>query len=154
MLVISKNGRKTSTGRKSSRSSKKSTFVSGLAQTLKSVILVADDEALFLTSVAMTLQRQGYTVLSASDGAEALKLSRRHRGSIDMVVTDVAMPRMNGIDLVAHLAEERPGIKVLLISGTNMRRAISPDLDQAFLPKPVDGQTLLARIRTLLAAPV
>jgi CheY-like chemotaxis protein len=151
MLVISKYGR---TGRKSSRLSKKPTFVPGTAQTMKSVILVVDDEALFLCSVTMMLQKQGYVVLSASDGAEALELSRRHKGSIDMVVTDVAMPRMNGIELAAHLVEERPGIKVLLISGTNMRHAVSPDLDQAFLPKPVDGQTLLARIKTLLAAPV
>ncbi len=154
MLAISKYGRTTSTGRKSSRSSRKSTFVRGVAQPLQSVILVADDEALFLNSVTMMLQRQGYIVLSASDGVEALDLSRRREGSIDLVVTDVAMPRMNGIDLVAHLMEERPGIKVLLISGTNMRRGVSPDWGLAFLPKPFDGQTLMAKIRTLLATPV
>ncbi len=73
MLVISKYGRTTSTGRKSSRSSRKSTFVRGVAQPLQSVILVADDEALFLNSVTMMLQRQGYVVLSASDGVEALE---------------------------------------------------------------------------------
>ena len=61
------------------------------------------------------LQQEGYFVLQAADGHEGLELSRKYDKKIDMLVTDVEMPRMNGMDLCGHLLEERPGIKVLII---------------------------------------
>jgi YesN/AraC family two-component response regulator len=63
------------------------------------------------------MQREGYFVLSAADGQEGLELSRKYPGTIDLVITDVQMPRLNGTDLCAHLLEDRPGIKVLVMSG-------------------------------------
>src|SRR5271169_5819438 len=107
----------------------------------QTVILVADDAVLIRNLVTLLMQQEGYFVLSAADGHEGLELSRRYPGSIDLVITDVQMPRLNGTDLCAHLLEERPGIKVLLMSGADMREIVSQNIDLPFLPKPFNGQT-------------
>ena len=116
----------------------------------QSVILVADDAVLIRNLVTLLMQREGHYVLSAADGHEALELSRHYPGSIDLVITDVQMPRLNGTDLCAHLLEERPGIKALLMSGADIREIVSQNVDLPFLPKPFDGQTLKARVRAIL----
>jgi CheY-like chemotaxis protein len=88
------------------------------------VILVADDNALVRNLVTLMMQREGHLVLSAADGHEGLDLSRQYPGTIDLVITDVQMPRMNGTDLCGHLLEERPGIKVLVMSGEDMSEIV------------------------------
>ena len=118
------------------------------------VILVADDEVLIRNLVTLLLQGEGYAVLSASDGQEALELSRKYPGTIDLVITDVEMPRLNGMDLCAHLLEERPGIKAIVMSGADMSEITRQNINLPFLPKPFDGEALLARVRTILGAPV
>jgi DNA-binding response OmpR family regulator len=104
--------------------------------------------------VTLLLQHEGYFVLSAADGHEGLELSRKYHGKIDLVVTDVEMPRMNGTDLCGHLIEERPGIKVLVMSGKNMSEIIRQNANMSFLPKPFNGETLKAKVWAILAAPV
>lgn len=118
------------------------------------VILVADDEALVRNLVTMLMQQEGHLVLSAADGHEGLQLSRQYPGPIDLVITDAQMPRLNGTDLCAHLLQERPGIKVLVMSGEDMGEIISNNANLPFLPKPFDGQALMARVRALLAGPI
>ena len=118
-----------------------------------SVILVADDEALIRNLVTLLLQHEGYFVLSAADGHEGLELSRKYPGSIDLVITDIQMPRLNGTDLCAHLIQERPGIKVLVMSGKDMSEIVRQNANMPFLPKPFDGETLKARVRAILAQP-
>lgn len=120
----------------------------------QSVILVADDEALIRNLVTLLLQHDGYFVLSAADGHEGLELSRKYPGVIDLLITDMQMPKMKGTDLCAHLMEERPGIKVLVMSGAEMSEIVSQNANLPFLPKPFDGQTLKARVRAILAASV
>ena len=120
----------------------------------QSVILVADDEPLIRNLVTLLLQHDGYFVLSAADGHEGLELSRKYPGVIDLLITDVEMPRMNGTDLCGHLMEERPEIKVLVMSGKDISEIIRQNANMPFLPKPFDGQTLKARVREVLAAPV
>jgi DNA-binding response OmpR family regulator len=83
-----------------------------------------------------------------------LELSRDYPGVIDLVITDAEMPRLNGTDLCAHLFEERPGIKALIMSGADMTEIVSQNINLPFLPKPFDGKTLLAKVRAILAAPV
>jgi DNA-binding response OmpR family regulator len=124
------------------------------AEAHQSVILVADDEALVRNLVTLLLQQDGHLVLSAANGHEGLELSRRYAGTMDLVITDVDMPRLNGTDLCAHLLEERPGIKVLMMSGADMSEIVSQNINLPFLPKPFDGKTLIARVRAILAAPV
>lgn len=118
----------------------------------QSVILVADDEPLIRNLVTLLMQQDGYLVLSAADGHEALELSRQYRGTVDLVITDVQMPRLSGTDLCAQLFKERPGIQVLVMSGADMDEILRHNADLPFLPKPFDGETLKARVRTMLAA--
>src|SRR6266705_2527138 len=83
------------------------------------VILVVDDEELVRDMVAAMIQVDRYHVLIASDGVQALDLSRRN-GHIHLLISDISdvqMPGMNGVDLATRLLEQRPDIKVLLISG-------------------------------------
>jgi DNA-binding response OmpR family regulator len=120
----------------------------------QSVILVADDEALVRNLVTLLLQHEDYFVLSAADGNEGLELSRNYPGKIDLLITDMDMPRMNGTDLCGHLMEERPGIKVLVMSGKDMSEIVRQNANMSFLPKPFDGETLKARVRAILAPPV
>jgi len=91
----------------------------------------------------------GYRVLVAGNGAEALELSRRDQGPIDLLVSDIQMPGMNGIDLAEHLCKERPYTKVLIISG-------SPDLEVPaefrLLRKPFTPAALRQTLADLLAA--
>src|SRR5579872_1548509 len=114
------------------------------------VILVADDEPLVRNLVTLLMQDEGYFVLSAADGHEGLELSRKYPGKIDLLITDVDMPRMNGTNLCGHLMEERPGIKVLVMSGADITEIVSYNANLPFLPKPFDGQTLKARVRHIL----
>jgi DNA-binding response OmpR family regulator len=120
----------------------------------QAVILVADDEALIRNLVTLLLQHDGYFVLSAADGHEGLELSRNYPGTIDLLITDVEMPRMNGTALYGHLMEERPGIKVLVMSGKDISEIIRQNANMPFLPKPFNGETLKAKVRAILAAPV
>jgi two-component system, cell cycle sensor histidine kinase and response regulator CckA len=84
----------------------------------QSVILVADDDVMVLNIVRITLEREGYFVLTAENGEEALVLSRSYPGEIHLFLTDVCMPKMSGIQAAKRIAKERPGICVLLVSGT------------------------------------
>jgi DNA-binding response OmpR family regulator len=118
------------------------------------VILVADDEVMIRNLVTLLLQENGYLVLSASDGQEGLELSRKYPGQIDLVITDVAMPRLNGMNLIGHLLEERPGIKSIVMSGSDMNEIISQNVNLQFLPKPFDGEVLVGRVKAILSAPV
>ncbi len=120
----------------------------------QSIILVADDEVMIRNLVTILLQARGYVVLSAADGQEGLELSRKYPGTIDLVITDAEMPRLNGMNLCAHLLEERPGIKVLVMSGADMSEIVRQNANLPFLPKPFDGEALLARVRLLLGVPV
>jgi DNA-binding response OmpR family regulator len=120
----------------------------------QAVILVADDEVLIRNLVTLLMQREGHFVLSAADGHEGLELSRKYPGLIDLLITDVQMPRLNGTDLCAHLLEERPGIRVLVMSGSDISEIIRQNVNLLFLPKPFDGEALKAKVRAILAPPV
>ena len=111
----------------------------------QSVILVADDEPLIRNIVTLLLQHDGYFVLSAADGHEGLELSRKYPRVIDLLITHVEMPY-----LCAHLMEERPGIKVLVMSGADMSEIVSQNANMPFLPKPFSGGTLKAKVRAIL----
>ncbi len=114
------------------------------------VVLVADDEVLIRNLVTLLLQADGCIVLSASDGQEALELSRTYPGRVDLAITDVDMPRLNGTDLCAHLLQERPGIKLIVMSGNDMSEIVGRNINLPFLPKPFDGEALLARVQASL----
>ena len=84
----------------------------------QSVILVAEDDVMILNIVRVTLERDGYFVLTAENGEEAVILSRGFSGEIHLFLTDVCMPKMSGIKAAKRIAAERSGICILLMSGS------------------------------------
>ena len=127
-----------------------------LARGVETVLLV-EDETQVRALVARVLRGAGYTVLEASDGEEALRLSAAVAGrAIDVVVTDVVMPGLGGEDLAVRLRESHPGLKVLFVSGyTESGGALRSPLGEgmAFLEKPFTPRVLVHRIRELLDRP-
>jgi two-component system cell cycle sensor histidine kinase/response regulator CckA len=112
------------------------------------VILVVDDEVIVRNVARITLEADGYFVLDAHDGEEALHISRRFPGTIHAVLSDVVMPEIDGLQLRERILTERPGIKVLLMSG----RMDSLPTCLPFLAKPYSPAVLKDRIRQLLAS--
>jgi PAS domain S-box-containing protein len=106
------------------------------------VILAVDDDALVQMNTVAMLEDLGHTVVEASNGSEALDVLRS-RSDIDLIVTDFAMPRMTGRDLAAAVAQERPGLPVILATGY-AELPKGSEVDAIRLPKPF-GQDDLAR---------
>jgi CheY-like chemotaxis protein len=113
------------------------------------VILVAEDEVMVRNLARHVLQAEGHEVLAAADGAEALTLSRDYRGNIDLLITDVVMPRLDGFGLVRQILLERPNLRVLIMSGTpgDLR---SVPAGTPFLQKPFQAAVLRDKVREML----
>jgi two-component system cell cycle sensor histidine kinase/response regulator CckA len=120
----------------------------------ETVLLVEDDVSLRgLTAILM--RGAGYTVLDAADGAAAIEIAERHRNSIDLVLTDVIMPGMNGGDLIVRLRRLQPRLPVLFMSGYTsdlISRAGVPEPDRSVLHKPFTRKSLLTKVRSVLDA--
>ena len=118
-----------------------------------SLILLVDDEAAILEIGTFILTQQGYTVLTAASPAKALVLSQEHPGSIDLLITDIIMPEMNGRELAARISAARPSLKILYISGYTAD-IISPDGEleagMQFLEKPFSMKSLRQKVHEVL----
>jgi DNA-binding response OmpR family regulator len=121
----------------------------------KKIVLVAEDEAPIRRLIQSGLEARGWFVLESPDGAQALDLSLSHPGPIDLLITDIRMPGLNGKDLAEQLCRTRPGLKILYISGysefgvKDLNRC--GNREDHFLPKPFTLSTLLGKVETLLA---
>ena len=116
-------------------------------------ILIAEDD-LQVRNLALTvLKRKGYTVLSASNGAEALEKLKAHKGPVHLLLTDVIMPDSNGKELYKQIADIRPDIRVLYMSGYTddaLARHGIVDSRVNFIEKPFSVKFLAAKVRTVL----
>jgi CheY-like chemotaxis protein len=121
------------------------------------VILLAEDEPAVRELARSLLTRSGYTVLAAPTGEEAVRISASHAGPVHLLVTDVIMPGMNGRVLAERLQAERPGLRVLYMTGYTddavVRHGVL-DATVALLQKPFTHEAMIARVRQLLDAPV
>jgi CheY-like chemotaxis protein len=116
-------------------------------------VLVVEDEQIVRELVCDVLSDQGYHVLCANNGEEALDLSRRHKGQIDLLITDVIMPQMNGHELAMKLSLERPTTKVLYVSGYSDHEISDQSAMNGhfeLLQKPFTPQTLAKKIREVI----
>ena len=117
-------------------------------------LLLVDDELALLHLMKETLTSAGYRVLSASHGEEALQLAAQLAAPIDLVVTDVVMPKLGGPDLVLNLRIVRPNIKVLYLTGypaDAFGPSGAPPEGDALLHKPFSQAALCARVAQILA---
>ena len=123
------------------------------AVTGSETILVVEDDSSVRNLTKTILRRCKYNILSAADGQEALKIAREFQGRIDLVLTDVIMPEMNGRVMVEFMSEIRPGIKVLYMSGYTDNAIVHHgvlDSEANFIGKPFTLDTLLKRVREVL----
>ena len=97
---------------------------------------------------------QGHQVLAAGDASEALRLNKQHAGGIDLLITDMCLPGMNGPELVQHLLKARPQLRVLYISGNAggdlVVAGANPGSAQ-YLAKPFTPRTLIEVVSSMLA---
>jgi CheY-like chemotaxis protein len=122
----------------------------------KETVLVVDDEDGIRALMSKVLTREGYEVIEAANGQEGLEKSRTYWGQIPLLVTDVVMPGMGGVELAGQLAQNRPETRVLFISGYTGQSALSSaQLSQGyeFLQKPFTLSAFLGKVRAILAAP-
>ncbi|MDP3719417.1 MAG: ATP-binding protein [Acidobacteriota bacterium] len=127
--------------------------VSSVSVKGEGTVLLAEDDRPVRRLVVTELGRRGFTVLEAEDGRAALDLFLQHQDTIDIVVTDVVMPRMNGADLAKEVERIRPGTKLLFISGHPERAGsgVDPTGVTNLLMKPFTADTLASRIKDTLS---
>jgi PAS domain S-box-containing protein len=116
-------------------------------------ILLVEDEDAVRNVARLVLESRGYRVLEAANGVEGLEVARRHAGTIDLLLSDLVMPRMNGQQLAERLAVESPAVRVLLMSGYPDRvvpSGAATDPRFEFLSKPFQPSTLARRVRECL----
>jgi two-component system cell cycle sensor histidine kinase/response regulator CckA len=118
------------------------------------ILLVEDEEGLRGLNARGLISR-GYTVLEAANGVEAIEVLDQRGGEVDLVVTDVVMPEMDGPTLFKVLRERNPGIKIIFVSGyaeDAFEKNLPENEKLAFLPKPFTLKQLVAAVKETMAA--
>jgi len=111
------------------------------------IILIAEDDVVVRNTARLLLEAEGHVVLVATDGFEALELSRGYNGVIDLLLTDLKMPRMDGLVLSTQILRERPDINILVMAG----QLSGDQLTQLpFLRKPFSPEAFRDKVRELL----
>jgi two-component system cell cycle sensor histidine kinase/response regulator CckA len=118
-------------------------------------ILIVEDDAALLRVTQRSLEDVGYAVLAAASAAEAIQISENHPGPIHLMVSDVILPGINGVQLALRLRALRPEMQVLYVSGYTdnsivQHRVLEPGL--AFLQKPFSSKNLARKVAEVLAA--
>lgn len=126
-------------------------------QSYRGGVLVVDDEAAIRKVVRMVLEKEGYYVADAEDGEEAIRILNEgeHPMVIDIIITDIRMPNINGIEAIKHFQREYPSVSLIVLTGF-------PDIDLAtqlmkqgitdYLVKPVDRKKLHTAVADAIAA--
>ena len=116
-------------------------------------ILLVDDSAPLRNMMLGVLSQKGYSVLDAADGVTALEISRNYAGTIDLLITDIVMPRMGGVKLAEHIVQERPDIGLIFVTGYATDKYVIPQQRAGrttTLEKPYGTDALLRIVRGML----
>lgn len=116
---------------------------------LFSTVLIVDDEPAVLSLASLILQKEGYRILTATDGAEGLKTFQERKAEISCVVTDVQMPVMDGIHMAEAIFSESPAARIVFVSGFSPTQEIARLVEEfhaKFLPKPFTLPALVAAL--------
>jgi DNA-binding NtrC family response regulator len=116
-------------------------------------VLVVDDEPGIRHVISRMLLDEGYFVHEASDGLEALELIKRGNPAMDVVVSDIVMPRLNGVELLQEASRTRPSLPFILISGYGTEELTQRGIATpcALLSKPFASERLIAEVRRCIA---
>ena len=118
---------------------------------INKTILIVEDESNVLEIVKEILSHCGYSLLSANLPSEALKIAQSHEGPIDLLLTDVVMPEMNGPELAIRLCKQHPKMKVLYMSGyPENHLGVSGNSGIEFLPKPFSFEGLTRKVKEVV----
>ena len=113
-------------------------------------ILVVDDDPVICNLVAMNLEQEGFHVLTASDGVEALTRWQSRHDPIDLLITDLRMPKLDGPLLARCVAMDDPEVPVLFISGDGHPGELGEFQNSGFLAKPFSSSALVTEVNRLL----
>jgi two-component system cell cycle sensor histidine kinase/response regulator CckA len=120
----------------------------------REIVLVVDDEATIRRFAARVLAEHGFEVHQAANGAEALDLAQGADNRIDVVVSDIVMPRLNGVELMRQLALVRPQLPVILMSGYAGPQLAERGMEApcSILAKPFSAEALVAEVRRCIGS--
>ncbi len=121
------------------------------AKTGNGRVLIVDDEADIRKVVRMTLQKAGYDVLEAEDGEKAIEVinTGENRLMLDVIICDIRMPKINGVEAIAYFRKEYPRVPLIVLTGfpdTEMATSFLRDGVVDYLVKPVEGEKLKASV--------
>jgi len=119
---------------------------------MSKTVLVVDDEIHLRQLISETLAALGLVVLEAKDGDAGLHCSREYSGQIHVLITDIRLPLLSGIELSRHLEAERPELKTVFISGDLLEWLDSGNADAWYLAKPFSMRTLAEKVLRILDA--
>jgi len=121
-----------------------------MAEPYTKTILIAEDEEQIRQMLTILLSSAGYQLLIAEDGQAAWDIVQQHQGPIHLLLSNIVMPRMTGVELAKVASEARPDMKVLLVSAYNQGLLVLSE-GWTFLPKPYAPKALLEKIEEVLA---
>jgi CheY-like chemotaxis protein len=113
-------------------------------------IMLVEDEVSIRRLLGTTLRRNGYQVLEAANGQEAIHRFAEHRDTVSLLITDVRMPQMTGPELIRKLRASKPDLKVLCISGSVASVPVEIEAEVSVLQKPFSRQELITEVRRIV----
>jgi DNA-binding response OmpR family regulator len=127
-----------------------------MASTAGASILIVEDEAELRNLFALILEMEGFTVLQAADGQKGLEILSGNAGTIRMLITDLNLPKVGGVDLINQARKLNPSIKIVGTSGMagdKVREMVMRAGADDFIPKPFQAQDAIRKLRAILDQP-
>lgn len=119
-------------------------------------VLISEDEVDINNLLSLILESEHFNVFQAFDGIAALEMFSAHRDEIDLVVTDLGLPKMGGVELIEQIRKLKPSVKIIGASGfgrNNVREEVMQAGGDEFMPKPYITSDLVSTARRLLGLP-